>query len=353
MSGEWPYSTSDSLGMWDITASLPEQVSAAASQVAKVSKLPDKAKIENIVVFGMGGSGISGDVLIAAAGPVLPVPASVVKSYTTPAYISPASLVFAMSFSGETEETLEAVGIAVELGAQVVVVSTGGELANLANETNSTFIEVPSGIPQPRAALGALAIPPLAVLDALGLFPGGSYWIDQTVSQLQRRRDQLIGRRSIAEEIAEQLADRLTLFHSSGSVGKAAITRWRAQVNENAKAMAFSSLYPENCHNELAGWTSLNDITKSDLAVVRLRHDNEHPQVVRRFEITREYIDPNVSVAIDVQAQGEGELAQFFDLAIVGDFVSLHLAGAYGVDPGPIDVLTKLKNGLKSPDVLG
>ena len=349
MSSEWPYQVSDSMGMWDVTASLPEQVSAAAAQVAELSNLPDRNKIENIVIFGMGGSGIAGDVLIAAAGPVLPVPASVVKSYTTPAFISTGTLVFAMSFSGATEETLEAVGMAIELGAQVVVVSTGGELAEMAKETNSVLIAVPESIPQPRAALGAMSIPPLAVLDAMGLFPGGDYWIDQTVSQLQRRRDQLVGKRSLAEEIAERLFNKLTLMHSAGSVGKAAVTRWRAQINENAKAMAFSSLYPENCHNELAGWTSLSAITRNDLAVVKLRHDNEHPQINRRYEITPDFIDPNVAETVEVRAQGEGELAQFFDLALVGDFVSLHLAGAYGVDPGPISVLNDLKSRLKSP----
>ncbi len=349
MSSEWPYSVADSLGMWDVTASLPEQVSAAASQVAELSNLPDRNKIENIVVFGMGGSGIAGDVLIAAAGPVLPVPASVVKSYTTPAYVSTGTLVFAMSFSGATEETVEAVGMAIELGAQVVVVASGGELADMARETNSVLITVPDSIPQPRAALGAMSIPPLAVLDAIGLFPGGDYWIDQTVSQLQRRRDQLVGRRSIAEEIAERLSGKLALLHSTGSVGKAAVTRWRAQINENAKAMAFYSLYPENCHNELAGWESLGALTRKDLAVVRLRHDNEHPQINRRYEITADFIDPNVAQAIEVRAQGEGELAQFFDLALVGDFVSLHLAGTYGIDPGPIAVLNELKSRLKSP----
>ena len=349
MSSEWPYGVTDSLGMWDVTASLPEQVSAAAAQVAELSNLPDRSRVENIVVFGMGGSGIAGDVLIAAAGPVLPVPALVVKSYTTPAYVSTGTLVFAMSFSGATEETVEAVGMAIELGAQVVVVASGGELAEMARETNSVLISVPESIPQPRAALGAMSIPPLAVLDAIGLFPGGDYWIDQTVSQLQRRRDQLVGRRSISEDIAERLAGKLSLMHSSGSVGQAAATRWRAQINENAKAMAFYSLYPENCHNELAGWDALSTLTRKDLAVVRLRHDNEHPQINRRYEITADFIDPNVAEAIEVRAQGEGELAQFFDLALVGDFVSLHLAGGYGVDPGPIGVLNELKSRLKSP----
>lgn len=349
MTSEWPYQVSDQFSMWDVTASLPEQVIAAAESASNVENLPDRESIENIVVFGMGGSGIAGDVLVAAAGPVLPVPATVVKSYTTPAFISPGTLVFAMSFSGETEETQEAVGMAIEMGAQVVVVSTGGELAKMAHETGMAYISVPDDIPQPRAALGALSIPPLMVLDSLGLFPGGRYWIDQTISQLQRRRDQLVSKRSVAEEIADRLFGKLTLLHSSGSVGSAATTRWRAQINENSKAMAFSSLYPENCHNELAGWESLADVTKKDLAVVRLRHDNEHPQVNRRYEITSEFIDPNVADGFEVNAQGEGELAQFFDLAIVGDFVSLHLAGAYGVDPGPINVLNALKARLKDP----
>ncbi|HEX6475751.1 MAG TPA: SIS domain-containing protein, partial [Acidimicrobiales bacterium] len=121
----------DTLGMWDAAAQLPEQVAAAAQAVEHVAGLPPPGSIANVVVLGMGGSGIAGDVLQATAGPDLAVPVSVVKSYCPPAFVGPASLVFAVSFSGDTEETVEAAQAARSRGASLVVVASGGELAKL------------------------------------------------------------------------------------------------------------------------------------------------------------------------------------------------------------------------------
>src|SRR5206468_2593623 len=130
--------------------------------------LPDRELVENIVVLGMGGSGVAGDVLVAAAGPFLPVPVIVSKGYELPAFVGESSLVFAISFSGDTEETVEAASEAAVAGAHVVVVTRGGALGRLAESWGVPIVGVPSDIPVPRAGIGATAIPALIVLEEIG-----------------------------------------------------------------------------------------------------------------------------------------------------------------------------------------
>ncbi|HEY1990302.1 MAG TPA: bifunctional phosphoglucose/phosphomannose isomerase [Acidimicrobiales bacterium] len=336
----------DSLDMWGATAGLPEQVEAALAAAKGVAGLPNHQQVENVVVAGMGGSGIAGDVVLAAAAPFMPVPVTVVKGYELPDYVGANSLVFAMSFSGDTEETLEAVGQAYESGAAMVVVTAGGQLGRLAGEWDVPVIGVPSDIPQPRAALGAMAIPPLVVLEEIGLFPGAVHWAKLAVRQLRRRRDQLVKPGNLAEDVARRIGRTIPLTHSSQALGAAAALRWKAQVNENAKAPAFFNVYPELCHNEIAGWGQNGDVTRQLITLVNLRHGAEHPQVARRFALVAEVLREVVADIIEVRAAGEGDLAQLFDLAIIGDFVSLHLADREGIDPGPIPVLDELKERL-------
>ncbi|MGA8725402.1 MAG: bifunctional phosphoglucose/phosphomannose isomerase [Acidimicrobiales bacterium] len=333
----------DSLDMWGATAALPEQVEAAVGSVRDLSGLPSREQVENVVVLGMGGSGIAGDVLVAIAAPFMPVPVGVVKGYEPPDYVGPGSLVFAISFSGNTEETIEAATGAFEAGASLVVVAGGGQLVQLASEWEVPVVLVPTDIPQPRAALGAMAIPPLVALEGIGLFPGALQWVDQAIDQLSRRRDELVRPGSRAETIARQIGRTIPLVHSSQALGAAAALRWKAQINENAKSPAFVNVYPELCHNELAGWGQHGDVTRQLITLVNLRHDAEHPQVARRFDLVAEVLREVVADIVEVHAAGEGDLAQLLDLALIGDFVSLHLAGNEGIDPGPIPVLEDLK----------
>lgn len=336
----------DSLDMWGATAGLPEQVEAAVSAARGIGDLPRHDGVENVVVLGMGGSGIAGDVLVAAAAPFMPVPVTVVKGYEPPDFVGTGSLVFAISFSGDTEETLEAAAGAFEAGASLVVVAGGGALVNLAGEWDVPVVPVPTDIPQPRAALGAMAIPPLVLLEEIGLFPGALQWVDQAVGQLRRRRDQLVRPGSMAEELARRIGRTIPLVHSSGDLGAAAALRWKAQCNENAKCPAFFNVYPELCHNELAGWGQHGDATRQLITLVNLRHDAEHPQVTRRFDLVVDVLREVVADVVEVRASGEGDLAQLLDLALIGDFVSLHMAGDVGIDPGPIPVLVDLKQEL-------
>ncbi|MGH9095093.1 MAG: SIS domain-containing protein, partial [Acidimicrobiales bacterium] len=318
----------DTVGMFGFSEALPEQVEDAVARARGLEGLPALEDVEQVVVLGMGGSGVSGDILAAVASPQVPVPVIVVKSYECPAFVGDGTLVFAVSASGNTEETIQAASDAAVAGASMVVVTGGGELAHLATGWGAPVVPVPADIPQPRAAIGAVALPALVVLEEIGLFRGGGYWIDAAVSQLKRRRDHLAsdGDGSAAADVARRIGATIPLIHGGGAVGAVAAMRWKTQVNENAKAPAFWASQPELCHNEVCGWGQHGDVTRQLVTAVSLRHDSEHPQVGRRFELVGEIMREVVHDVIEVRAEGDGDLAQLFDLILFGDYVSLWMA---------------------------
>jgi len=335
----------DSLGMLEAVASLPEQVMSGLEAGRGLEGLPGHDDVEHVVVLGMGGSAIAGEVLLAAAGPYLPLPVLVFRGYSVPAFVDEGSLVFAISFSGDTEETIEAVTEAALSGAKVVAITCGGELARLAEAWEAPLVRIPEGIPQPRAALGFLAVPPLAVLEEIGLFPGATHWVEAAAEQAAARRDELTKPGNPAEELARQIGRTIPLIHGGG-LGAVAAHRWKTQMNENAKAPAFWNSQPEVCHNEVAGWGQHGDLTRQVFTLVNLRHDFEHPQVMHRFDLTSAQLQEVVVSIAEVQAEGEGELAQLLDLILVGDFTSTHMAMQEGVDPGPVPAIDQIKSAL-------
>ncbi len=333
----------DSLGMFDVAAAFPEQVADAVAVGEAVGPLPEHDDVANILVLGMGGSGIAGDLLAAVAGPFMPVPVVVHKGYEPPSFVDRSTLVIAVSFSGNTEETLEAVQEARAAGGQVLAVAHGGELARLAAEWGAPCVPLPDDIPMPRAALGALSIPLLVVLERIGLFPGATGWVHLAVEQLQRRRDQLVGPASPAVALAHKLGRTMALVQGGEALGGVAAARWKAQLNENAKVPAFANVVPELCHNEICGFGQDGDVTRQVFTLLQLRHDHEHPQVSRRFSLVADILDEVVAGVHEVRAEGDGPLAQLLDLVLMGDFVSLEVAAREGVDPGPSPVLEDLK----------
>ena len=256
------------------------------------------------------------------------------------------TLCFAISYSGDTEETVEAAQAAAVAGARMVVLSTGGELARLAATWDAPHVVLPD-CPMPRAG------------HRLGEHPAArDPRADRAVPRRRRSTSPTRcascsdGATSSSSTVARPssspaaIGRTMPIAYGGDALGGVAAYRFKCQVNENAKAPAFSGALPEMAHNEICGWGQHGDITRQVMTVVRFRHDFEHPQVARRFDLTYDIIDEVVHAILDVEAEGEGALAQLFDLIIQGDFVSLHLAAEAGVDPGPIPVLTDLKAAL-------
>lgn len=340
-----------------------EPFAAAVSELARerwgATAPQPEARPRNVIVAGMGGSGVAGDVCVAATEDRLSVPIGVVKGYELPSYADADTLVIAVSFSGNTEETLAVAQAALDAGAALAVVTCGGQLGELAASVRAPVFTVDETIPMPRAAVGAISVAPLAAFDALGLLADAPRSladdVAEAVEQIEARTAELAdsGPAVFGKPFTSRGAsfdDRLITLTAVGALGETAAGRWKTQINENAKLPAMTSAVPELCHNELTGW-SIHPAYAGAVTPVFLRHSFEHRQNRRRFEFLRGVLtQAGIGEPIEVVARGTSRLAQLFDLICVGDFFSLQLAAALGRDPGPVDLLAELKAFLAEDD---
>jgi glucose/mannose-6-phosphate isomerase len=330
--------------MLGAVAALPRQLTAGhAAAAAELRRLRAPGRPTAVVVCGMGGSAIGGDLVLAAL-PELPVPAQVVRGYRVPAWTGPGTLVIAVSYSGDTEETLACTEQARHAGATVVCVSSGGRLAALAETNGQPLLRVPGG-GQPRAAVGSLAAPLLATLAWAGLCPGGEEDVEEAAALLRDGNDALaVGvpeAANAAKRLARRSFQRQVVVYGAGLTVPAA-RRWKGQVNENAKAPAFFNELPELDHNELMGWTSLPGVSAASLAVF-LEDEREDPRLRRRAELTARGLAGRGVAVERVGARGGSRLARLFSLVQLGDYASVYLALLYGVDPTPVGAIQELK----------
>lgn len=327
---------------------LPEQCTEALDIARRVSVPADYSSVSNIVVTGLGGSAIGGDFLRLFAGDKLKVPVIVNRDYTLPNFVNHNTMLFAVSYSGNTEETLNAYSQAHEKGAKIVALTNGGKLKELAEKDGYPVIVVPAGI-SPRAATGYLLLPTLAVLESLKLIDNLPSETGELIAVLKGLREKLGPDVPVKENIAKQIADKLyrkipVIWAASGNTEVVA-TRWKGQINENAKAAAYWNVFPELNHNEIVGFEEPLEKLK-DLEVIILRDKKDHPRVQLRMDISKDIIRETVSGITEVWSQGEGQLARMFSLTYMGDFVSVYLAALYGIDPTPVRNIDFLKNKL-------
>ena len=323
--------------MWEMIAGLSRQYRWAADLEA--ISVP---RATAVVVCGMGGSAISGDMAAAAVPSALIV---VSKGYSLPEWaagIRP--LVIAVSYSGNTEETQSAVKEALALDLPVAVVTGGGALDELSEQLNLPVVRVPTGL-QPRAALGYLTGGVLRLLEWAGVVPNqtstlaeaadvvGELWGDGPAGPAGH----------LAGDLADGLSGRIPVIYGSTGLTAPVAQRWKTQINENGKRPAFWSLLPELDHNEIVGWSALESLTRRSLGIVLLRDRDEHPQVRRRFTLTTNLISGSVPVVGEVWSQGESRLARIAGSALIGDLVSVFLAEHEGIDPVPVEVIENLK----------
>ena len=336
-------STLDSLGMAESLLSLPEQIESSMMAIGEIEGLPEPSAIEHVLILGMGDSGFGGDVAAASARPFSSMPIVVYGGYLPPSWVGRNTLVIAISKSGTTEETLESLEAAVESGASLVAVTSGGELETLARRANAPVLPVVSDAAMPRAALGSLAVPPMLALEQLGFFPGARAWLSEAVIELSARREELSGPDNPARAIADRIGTTIPVIYGGGATGTTAAKRWKVAYNHNAKAPAFWAPMPELCHNELVGWGGDLESTNELFTQIHLRHEAEHPQTSHRFEFVRQVTEPAMHDVVQVNARSAGPVAQLLDLIFLGDQVSLAAASDRGVDPGPLPEVDGLK----------
>ena len=332
---------------------LPAQFGEAIGLARAVDDLPPAEGLKAIAVLGMGGSGISGELCRSVLAPLAPVPVLTIRNYDLPAWVGPDTLVFAVSYSGDTEETLSAFRQAAERGARIVAVTTGGALAEEAAAAGYPAVLVPGGL-MPRAALGYVGMPPLVVCGRLGLAPGLDAALNEAVEVTAQRAAQC--HRSVpaasnpAKALAARLVGCLPLVWGSEGIAGAAAYRLKCQLNENAKVLAGWATFPELNHNEVVGlYRSGGDVAPNPapLGVVVLRHEGEPPRTARRIDVTRSLVSSSVEFVEDVWARGTSPLARLLDLVTTGDHASTYLGIIRGVDPAPIAAIDTLKAALR------
>jgi glucose/mannose-6-phosphate isomerase len=312
---------------------------AAAEAALLVGPLPDV-----VVVAGMGGSGVAGDVLAARAFASSPVPVLPVKGDRLPAFVGPGTLLLAVSYSGATAETLTAVEQGLEAGARLVAVAAGGPLAELAASRSAPLVLVEAGR-QPRAAFWSLVVPVCLAAEAAGVLPPLRDEVCAAADALDAEAEalgpQVPAAANPAKQAAARLHGRLPVVWGSGQLGAVAAGRFRTQCNENAKVSVVSAALPEADHNDVM---ALEGGLGDDRELVLLRDvAGEHERDARRIAAVCQAVgaDPVVALA------GDGpELARLARLVAFADFTSVYLAVARGVDPTPIHTLDRVKAAL-------
>jgi glucose/mannose-6-phosphate isomerase len=295
-----------------------------------------------LVVAGMGGSAIGGALAAAALGDHASRPIFVTRAYGLPPWTTPETTVLCASYSGNTEETLACYESAAALGAQRVVVTTGGRLAELARADRVPVIPLPGGF-QPRVAVAYMTVAALEVAALCGAGPRLTSEIDVAASHTE----QLVAEwgpdapeDSLAKEIARGLLGSAPVVAGAGLTIPIAY-RWKTQINENAKLPCFAHELPELDHNELVGWEGAPDVGR--FAAVFLDDCDAHPRVKARMELTERLIADSATACFHVETRGQTTMERVISLVLLGDLVSLYLAVLRGVDPGPVRVLEQLK----------
>jgi glucose/mannose-6-phosphate isomerase len=307
------------------------------------AELPPIPAASDVLIAGMGGSGISGDFVAALAsggrGRV-----AVHKGYgPLPGWaLERKPLLIAISFSGNTEETLDIVNSASGSEMPVVTLTTGGELNRITVDRGWPTIQVPGGI-QPRAAVGYLFGAVARVVAAAGLIPDQRPALLEAGAAADRTTTEGSSAWLFAAEIAQGLAGRIPIIYGGGPISGAVAQRWKTQINENAKTPSWWSVLPELDHNELVGWEAMPQLTNRYLGVVALTDPTDHPRVKDRLAHSRALTQNAVPWIGEVAAEGETPLARLMSLVVMGDLVSLMLAGIADVDPVPVDTIEKLK----------
>jgi glucose/mannose-6-phosphate isomerase len=315
-------------------------------------QLPAGQDLETVVALGMGGSGSAADIVKAIVEPRLAMPFEVIKSYgPLPEWIGRNTLVLAISYSGNTAEVLAAAEEAHARGARMVTMSSGGRLADAAVEYGSAHISVPPGL-QPRAALAFLAMPLLAALIAIGLVPDLQDDVDEAIAILGEIGERCHRKRPLqenpAKSVAARLAGKVPVVYGGHGLGAAAAHRFKCDLNEYAKQPAFWNELPELDHNEIVGWSALQQLTRQSFVAVMLRDVEEDARIARRFDLTGDLIGEHFGEVITLETEGRSELARLSSIVLKGQLIAVYTGLANNVDPGPIEVIEKLKADLAS-----
>ena len=294
-----------------------------------------KNTINNIVITGLGGSGIGGKIATQLIADQLKVPAVINNDYSLPKFVNENTLVIVSSFSGNTEETLEALQSAQKANAEIACITSGGKLAQIANDNNYNLLVLPTAF-SPRAMLTYSVIQQLFLFHHYGFI--NNAFIDDTRETVKLLDTEVNDIMAVAKKTANALFEKTTVAYSEASM-EGVITRFRQQINENSTSLAWEHVFPEMNHNELVGWAG----GKDEYAVLIFRSSFEHSRSSVRINISKDIFRKYTSTVLEFNAKGDTLLAQSFYHILLGDWISVYLAELNKVDDVEVKVIDFLK----------
>jgi len=337
------YERVDPSGMLAAVEGWPDQWEAACRATERIASI--EGRFESAVVCGMGGSGIAGDVVRGLLDPALPIPIRLVRGHEIPGFVGERTFVAALSYSGNTSETLACFDAAVERGATIVAITAGGALAERARAAGAVlYSDLPAGI-MPRAALPSLVVPlavaigRAGVADTSGLLEMGGQVVRRSVEAWRR---EIPAERNLAKRIATAIGDRFPIVWGSEGTQTVAAMRWKCQLAENAKLPSIMSVLPELGHNDIVGVHAGHDALR-DAILLALRVEGGHPAQEARLTAALDIAGRSVGAVEVVTIESSSPAERLIESLILADFVSVYNAVLRGVDPSPIEAIDLLK----------
>jgi glucose/mannose-6-phosphate isomerase len=318
-----------------------------AIQLAKQVNVPKGLDPKNVVVLGMGGSAIGGELLMDWLADKLLVPIQICRDYTIPAYVNKDTLVFANSYSGNTEETISAFLEAVKRKCTILAVTSGGQLGQFCSKLNIPTVTVPKGL-QPRAAVPYLFFPLAVLMQKLGLITAIDAEMEETIKVIES-----VGKANApdvplkvnkAKQVAAAVVGTIPVIYGFGQYTGVA-NRIKCQFNENSKIPSKAETFPELNHNETVGYDAPKTLTKN-LTILLIRDPEESAELKNRIDATNELVFQKTTKTIVLAPQGTTKLARMFSIIVVGDYASVYLAVLQNKDPTPVKIIDQIKQEL-------
>ncbi len=334
--------------MVDILINFPFQCKEAV-KIGKEMDLPSgySSGIEKVIICGMGGSGIGGDILKTLLLSSLKIPLFINRNYNLPKFVDKKTLVFAISYSGNTEETLFLYEEAKKRGCYIIAISSGGKLKYLSEQDTIPSVTIPPHMP-PRTSIGYLFLPMVKIMEKLTSIEILNY------NELHENLTHIKGKcvpsiptqENLAKPIAYKLKGKIPIIYGvDGRTGVVA-HRLKTQFNENSKILAFWDVFPELNHNEVVGWGGEDKINREIFYPIFIRDKDETPRISKRIQVTQNLIKSQGVEYIEIWAEGESLLTKIFSSLYIGDWVSFYLAILRGKDPTPVEAIELLKKEL-------
>lgn len=324
--------------MEKVVAQFPAQLTDALNIQYDFNFFEEDFQPRNIVISGLGGSAIGGGIVKDYAYPLVNIPIYVNRNYFLPGYVNEHSLVIICSYSGNTEETVSALEDALMKNAKIVCITSGGAIAKIATEKKLNLLKLPTGY-QPREAIGVSICNVLHVLAAVEVI-GRSYLteVKEAVELIEKEQDYI---KEHSAQLAQDLFGKIPVLYSSNSMQDIVI-RWRQQINENSKTLAWENVLPEMNHNEIVGWSEPHE----NLAVVFIRSDNDFGRIQTRMELSIDLIKQSTPHVYEVYSKGNNFFERALYLIHYGDWLSLHLARLKGANPNEVAPIDYIKSNL-------